>query len=82
MDIDWHNTTYVGNALTDAYVALALGTDSWDDKGLLWFDSHRHFLSWAMGNYRWPPENREDTYHPQLGCNNDRMTHTPKGSIH
>ena len=79
MAIDWHSAEYVGSALTDAFVALALSTDDWNEKGLLWFDSHRHFLSWALGHYQWPPVQREEAYHPQLGCNNDRMTHTPKG---
>jgi len=33
--------------------------------------------SWVLGDYEWNDENDNDT--PYLGCNVDRMGHTPKG---
>merc|ERR1712130_458513 len=33
--------------------------------------------SWVLGHYEWNDENDNDT--PYLGCNVDRMGHTPKG---
>merc|ERR550525_1167333 len=76
-DLVWAEAHYVGSALTDAEIALSLATDDWGEQGLLVIDSD--FSGWAKGEFQWDDESAKD--HPQLGCNNDRMAHVPKGVI-
>jgi len=39
----------------------------------------KKFSDWAFGNNQWDDE--DESGHPYIGCNNDRMTHVPKGVI-
>ena len=74
-DLDWSAVQYVGTALTDSYIALALATSDWSEKSLLWLNDA--FIEWSLGEHSWGTE--MDDAHPWLGCNNDRMSHAPKG---
>lgn len=74
-DIDWTQVKYVGSALTDAFIALGLATEDWGEKSLLWLSDE--FKAWAQGEHQW--DYSADDARPWLGCNNDRMSHAPKG---
>jgi len=73
-DLVWNETRYVGSALTDAFIALGIASFDWGELGLLYTDYG--FVPWSLGEYTWTNDTR-----PYLGCNNDRMTHAPKGVI-
>ena len=71
--IDWTEVFYVGSALTDAEIVLAMITDDWAELGLIYMTDN--FLSWTLGQHQW--NRTEDVL--AIGCNNDRMAHVPKG---
>ena len=77
-DIDWSAVSYIGSALTDAFIALGMATEDWGEAGLLYIEGTTsepyRFKQWALGLHQW-----NSTYRPYLGCNDDRMTHAPKG---
>ena len=78
-NIKWSEMQYVGTPLTDAIVAMSAASDDWGEMGLMWVTDH--FSGWALGQYQWNDDGQvlTDESHPYLGCNNDRMTHVPKG---
>ena len=76
-DIDWTKVEYVGTALTDAFIALGLSTEDWGQKSLLWLSDD--FNDWALGRHSWSYS--ADDARPWFGCNNDRMSHAPKGGL-
>ena len=73
--IPWPEVDYVGDALIDAHIAMDMVTEDWGEKGLMVIG--RQFSDWAQGKHRWSME--DDHFHPFLGCNGDRMTHSAKG---
>merc|ERR1719361_1674803 len=76
-NITWADTTYIGSALSDASILLAIVTEDWGEKGLIFLPDD--FTTWALGESTWDDEKNDG--HPYLGCNNDRMSHVPKGVI-
>ena len=79
-NITWSEVSYVGSALTDAFIALGIATTDWGEAGLLYLEEDKspfQLRKWALGQYEW--DDSMDWGHPWLGCNNDRMTHAPKG---
>jgi len=73
----WADVEYRGSPLTDASVLLSLVTNDWGEQALMFIPED--FQQWALGNNLW--NNTANTSHPHLGCNNDRMSHVPKGVI-
>ncbi len=78
VDLDWASVQYAGTALTDSYIALAVATSDWNEQSLLWLSTE--FIEWSLGELSWSMA--VETAHPWLGCNNDRMSHAPKGMLH
>ena len=81
-NISWNETQYVGSPLTDAFIAMALAASDWVEMGQLYLgETHNNSISnlrdWTLGNFTFSGD--DNTTHPELGCNNDRMTHAPKG---
>ena len=83
--LDWTTAKYVGSALVDATIAVGIASTDWAEMGLLYIEAtslgtYDGFSQWALGRYRFG-----DAYSlsrgPYLGCNNDRMTHVPKGRL-
>ena len=74
-NVDWENAKYIGSAMSDASILLAVMTDDWEELALTFLDTN--FIEWAIGNYSWPADNNHVT--PYIGCNVDRMGHVPKG---
>ena len=74
-NIAWSQVQYVGTALTDSYIALRLATNDWSEQSLLWISDQ--FVEWSLGEHSWG--SIKNDAHPWLGCNNDRMSHAPKG---
>ena len=78
-NMSWIEAHYIGSHLTDAFMAVALSTSDWSEMGLLYVEgptmSADKLLEWAVGQYTF------DFANPVLGCNNDRMTHAPKGVL-
>ena len=77
-NIIWSEVEYVGSALTDAQILLAMVTEDWGELGLIYMTDN--FTNWALGEYTWP-ESNASTHTPYIGCNNDRMAHVPKGLL-
>jgi hypothetical protein len=81
-DIVWSETEYVGSALMDSYIALhqATNNSNWGELGQMFMGE---IANWATGGgYVWSDESTDDGQgNPYLGCNNDRMTHVPKGVV-
>ena len=75
-DEEWRQIQYVGTPLTDAHVALSLAAIDWGQQGMMLMDDE--FQRWALGKHEFTAK-REG--HPYLGCNNDRMSHVPKGVV-
>jgi len=73
--MNWTEAKYVGSALTDSFIALALATSDWGEKSLLWISDD--FIAWSLGLDSW--DYTDKVSRPYLGCNNDRMSHAPKG---
>ena len=74
-NMDWSKATYIGDTLTDAHIAMTLSTNDWGELQLIMMDDD--FLKWTQGKHQYSMD--EDALHPQIGCNNDRMTHLAKG---
>ena len=78
-DLDWTQVSYVGNALMDSFIALGMATTDWGEMGMFYmegtaFGQYDGFGQWTLGQNTF-----SNFTHPYLGCNNDRMTHVPKG---
>ena len=80
-DLMWSEAKYVGSALTDASIVLAMVTNDWEELGLTYLTTN--FTDWAQGKYSWPHHTAmdmpADVNIPRIGCNTDRMAHVPKG---
>ena len=77
-DIEWWTVSYVGSALSDAFIVLELVTDDWEEMGLIYMENN--FTDWALGTYSYPVDGDTAEY-PNIGCNSDRMGHVPKGLL-
>merc|ERR1719242_1631775 len=80
-DIVWSEMKYQGSALMDSYIALHVATNNsnWGELGQMFMG---YIADWAQNKYTWSDELSDDGEgSPYLGCNNDRMTHVPKGVI-
>jgi len=82
-NITWSEMTYAGSALMDAYVAFHIATNNsqWGELGQMFMGD---LADWAINKDDWRFSNAatdDGEGKPYLGCNNDRMTHVPKGVI-
>merc|ERR1719206_65648 len=81
--LDWSTVHYKGTALTDVAIALNMITDNWAVSGFSRITEE--LWKWSLGQYTFDPsavtttQTHSTTAIPYLGCNNDRMTHVPKG---
>lgn len=80
-NITWSEMTYAGSALMDAYVAFHIATNNsqWGELGQMFMGD---LADWAINKDDWRFSNAatdDGEGKPYLGCNNDRMTHVPKG---
>ena len=73
-DAAWPDAAYVGDVVVDAQLALDVASANWDRKGLLMAGDD--FVAWARAERSWDRD-----AHPLLGCNNDAMSHVPKGVV-
>ena len=80
-DIVWSEVSYVGSALTDSYIALYTATSDWSEMGLMWIEGEENgserLYDWSLGQHQFDDNGST----PFLGCNNDRMSHAPKGTL-
>lgn len=77
-DIDWPTVSYVGSALSDAFIVLDLVTADWEEVGLIYMGNN--LTDWALGQYSYP-ESLDPMDTPYIGCNSDRMGHVAKGVL-
>lgn len=76
-DSKWSEAEYVSTALTDAYLVQMEVTSDCGQNGTLQISSE--FMEWSRGTHRWNDDAVDD--HPYFGCDNDRMSHVPKGEL-
>jgi len=82
-DITWSEMEYQGSALMDAYIAFHIATNNsnWGELGQMFMGQ---IADWSINkdDFQWSDTKSDDGEgSPYLGCNNDRMTHVPKGVI-
>ena len=76
-DIVWSDVSYLGSALSDAFIVLRLVTNDWEEMGLVYLENN--ITDWALGKYQYPElsESADISAYPSIGCNIDQMGHVP-----